>query len=121
MTLEDEVEAIFDLGADIEAVQSGTGLPFTMRELGAHNEIGGDEKGEEGTDPDDHRAGDLIEDVEVIVGLAVLVLAKELKVRVLGGILGGDGSKGPPLSHALNDVINAELFFSNLPLLAGSN
>ena len=84
-------------------------------------EIGGDLEGEKRSHPQNHRAEHLIEDVEVIMGVATFVFAQELEIRIGGGNFGGKATEGPALLHALEDVIDAELFSSDHAKLPGTN
>ena len=84
-------------------------------------EIGGDLEGQEGTHAQDHRAGDLVQNVEVIMRVAALVLAQELKVGVFGGEFWGYCAKRPALFHALKDVIDPKAVFPGHALLPGAN
>src|ERR1043166_3988119 len=74
-------------------------------------EIGRHLKGHEGTHAQDHRAGNLVQNVKIIMGITTLVFAQKLEVGVLGGVFGGNGSKGPALLHALEDVIDPKAVF----------
>ena len=68
--------------------------------------IRGLERQERG-DPHHHRAEGFVTDVEIVVGEAAALTRQDAIIDVLGGVLWHGDTKGRPLLHALEDVIDA--------------
>src|SRR6266446_4364464 len=72
-------------------------------------EIGRRRKGQEGAEAQDHGAGHLVEDVEVVVSEASAMAAHHRVVRIGGRVAQMGDAISRALLHALEDVVNAKL------------